>query len=339
MGCFPRSAVYEAPASMQPSSGKELPLVTVVCPVFNEEQSIPPFYARLNEALKAVDGKVRIELLFVNNRSTDTTLAVLQELQKTDRRVNVITLSRNFGYQASITAGMRHASGDAIVNIDVDCEDPPEMIPRFVERWLAGADVAYGIREKREEFVLMHLARKLFYRVTRQVADHEIVLDMAEFFLVDKRVRDQVLSTRSTFPFVRGQVGYVGFRREGIPYTRERRVVGKTHYNLVSAVRFGLAGILSSSTMPLRVIGYLGVIAFTLDLVGVAIVLILGSQWGLSLFQRGMLALVAVHGGVAALAMGTIGVYLARVYKDTIGLPLYVVDDRASSIRKPNHGP
>jgi glycosyltransferase involved in cell wall biosynthesis len=323
---------------MEPTGSRELPLVTVVCPVFNEEQSIPPFYARLKGALKDVEAKVRFELLFVNNRSTDSTLEILRGMQKDDPRVNIITLSRNFGYQASITAGMRHASGDAIVNIDVDCEDPPEMIPRFIERWLAGADVAYGIREKREEFFLMHLARKMFYRVTRRVADHEIVLDMAEFFLVDKRVRDQVLSTRSTFPFVRGQVGYVGFRREGIPYRRERRLVGKTHYNLLSAIRFGLAGILSSSTMPLRVIGYFGVLAFSADLVGVVLVVAFGGDWGLSPFQRGILALIAFHAGAAALALGTIGVYLARVYKDTIGLPLYIVDNHASFAPKLNDG-
>src|SRR5262245_23525659 len=172
-------------------------LVTIVCPVFNEEASIPPFYARLTAALTDAEPKVRFELLFVNNRSKDRTLEVLRELQERDPRVQVITLSRNFGYQASITAGMRHASGDAIVNIDVDCEDPPELIPRFIEKWLAGADIAFGIRHKREEFVLMHWARKLFYRLTRKLADHEIVLDMAEFFLVDKRVRDYVLSSRS----------------------------------------------------------------------------------------------------------------------------------------------
>src|SRR5579862_7279360 len=230
---------------MQAQAPTDLPLVTVVCPVYNEEKSVELFYGRLTSAMKVTEGQIRYELLFVNNRSVDRTVEIIRRLADADPRVNLITLSRNFGYQASITAGMRHARGDCSVNIDVDCEDPPEMIPRFVEKWLGGADIAFGIRHKREEFVLMHLARKLFYRVMRSVADNDIVLDMAEFFLVDKRVREFVLSTRSTFPFVRGQVGYVGFRREGIRYKRERRIAGKTHYNILGAVRFGIAGILS----------------------------------------------------------------------------------------------
>lgn len=305
--------------------------MTVVCPVFNEEASIPPFYLRLCSALREAESKVRFELLFVNNRSQDRTLPRLYGLQEMDSRVQIITLSRNFGYQASITAGMRHARGDAIVNIDVDCEDPPELIPQFIDKWLAGADVAYGIRKQREEFIGMHLARKAFYRVTRRVADHEIVLDMAEFFLVDKRVRDVVLATRSTFPFVRGQVGYVGFRREGIPYKRGRRLVGETHYNLLGAIKFGVAGILSSSTLPLRVLAYLGGVLAVLDLAAMGWVLAGGAGFDLSVGQRVLAAFLLLQGGWLMLALGSLGIYLARAYKDTVGLPLYVVDEHESS--------
>jgi len=317
---------------MAPEPRADRPLVTVVCPVFNEEQAVPLFYARLTAALGRCEDKVRFELLFVNNRSTDRTLELLRELRARDPRVHYLTMSRNYGYQASITAGMRHARGDAVVNIDVDCEDPPELIPAFIERWLAGADVAYGIRDQRSEFVGMHLARKLFYRVTRKLADHEIVLDMAEFFLVDRRVRDHVLATRSTFPFVRGQLGYVGFRREGIPYKRERRIVGRTHYNLAGAVRFGLAGILSSSTLPLRALAYVGAGALALDVAGAVAVLAEGARWGLDAFQRWTLALVALHAGWLAFGLGMIGIYLARAYKDGLALPLYIVDERLSDL-------
>ncbi len=326
-------------APEEPSGDAARPLVTIVCPVFNEEGTVPLFYGRLMPAIADIEKKVRFELLFVNNRSTDGTLAAIHELQAKDPRVNVITLSRNYGYQASITAGMRHARGDAIMNIDVDCEDPPEMLPRLIERWLAGADVAYGIRDKREEFFLMHWGRKLFYRVTRRIADHEIVLDMAEFFLVDRRVRDHVLSTRSTFPFVRGQVGYVGFRREGIPYKRERRISGETHYNLISAGRFGIGGILSSSTMPLRTLAYVGIAGFLAD-IGLAIGIFTSGQClGLSLSERVLWGLVILQLGWILLAFGAVGLYLARVYKDTIGLPLYVVDEKASRRQDVVQGP
>ncbi len=309
--------------------------MTIVCPVYNEETTVPLFYERFTAAIGALEGKVRIELLFVNNRSADGTFDAIRSIQQRDPRVNLITLSRNYGYQASITAGMRYARGDAVVNIDVDCEDPPELIPELVDKWLGGADVAYGIRDKREEFFLMHLGRKLFYRVTRLVADHEIVLDMAEFFLVDKRVRDAVLSTKSTFPFVRGQVGYVGFRREGIRYTRQRRVSGDTHYNLVSAARFGIGGILSSSTLPLRLLADIGVVALVLDPVLAAAFVWLGQSLGMSLGARLAVAVVFVHLGWMMFAFGMVGIYLARVYKDSIALPLYVVDEKASFAQPP----
>lgn len=311
------------------------PLVTIVTPVFNEEVTIPLFYARLTKAIAEIESKVRFELLFVNNRSTDRTLAIIDELQAKDPRVNVITFSRNYGYQASITAGMTHARGEAVCNIDVDCEDPPEMLPRFIQRWLDGADVVYGIRDKREELILMHWARKLFYRFTRRVADHEIVLDMAEFFLVDRRVRDAVLKTSSSFPFVRGQVGYIGFKREGIPYKRQRRIAGETHYNLLSAVKFGVAGILSSSTLPLRILAYFGAFMVLSDLVGAALVGVFGARLGLSPFARAATAFAMVNAAWFAIAFGVIGIYLARVYKDVIKLPLYVIDDKTSKRQEP----
>lgn len=324
--------------NVSPQARKKL--VTIVCPVFNEERAVPLFYERLRAALEPLEqgDQVGFEILFVNNRSTDGTEAAVLKLRETDPRVQLLTLSRNFGYQASISAGMRHASGDAIVNIDVDCEDPPELIPQFVERWLAGADIAYGIRAHREEFFLMHLARKLFYRVTRSVADHEIVLDMAEFFLVDKRVRDYVLATRSTFPFVRGQAGFVGFRREGIPYKRQKRIIGETHYNLLAAIRFGVAGILSSSTMPLRMLAYVGVTLFFVDVVAAIAVLASWRSAHATEILLGGLVLTVLHLGWGSLALGALGIYLARVYKDVMSLPLYVPDEKHSTIPVRPHG-
>ena len=321
---------------MDPSSPDLRKLVSIVCPVFNEEKAVPLFYARLVKALAPTETKVRYEILFVNNRSTDGTERAVMDLREKDPRVQLLTMSRNFGYQASISAGMRHASGDASVNIDVDCEDPPELIPQFIERWLAGADIAYGIRAQREEFVLMHLARKAFYRLTKKVSEHEIVLDMAEFFLIDRVVKEHVLSTRSTFPFVRGQVGYVGFRREGIAYKREKRIIGETHYNLFSAIRFGIAGILSSSTWPLRFLAYVGGALFALDLV-VAMGFAFWSALPLETALRAFAAGVALHLGWLVLSVGTLGIYLARVYKDTIGLPLYVADPKHSTIPIQRH--
>ncbi|MFO0597363.1 MAG: glycosyltransferase family 2 protein [Myxococcaceae bacterium] len=321
---------------MEAGSPETLKLVSIVCPVFNEQAAVPLFYERLVKALAPLESKVRFEILFVNNRSTDGTEAAVMALREKDPRVQLLTLSRNYGYQASISAGMRHASGDASVNIDVDCEDPPEMIPKFIERWLDGADIAYGIRARREEFVLMHLARKLFYRLTKRVSDHEIVLDMAEFFLIDRKVKDHVLATRSTFPFVRGQVGFVGFRREGIAYKREKRIIGETHYNLISAIRFGVAGILSSSTLPLRVLAYVGCVLFALDVLAVPALFLVPALQG-ELLLRSFAAGVALHLGWLVFAAGMLGLYVARIYKDSLGLPLYVGDPKHSTIPLRKH--
>lgn len=320
---------------MPAAPSKAKPTVTIVCPVFNEEKAVPLFYERFVKAIAPAETKVSIGLLFVNNRSVDATLSLVEEIAKKDPRVKFITFSRNYGYQASITAGMRFATGDAVGNCDVDCEDPPEMIPEFIDRWLAGADVVYGLRDKREEFFLMHYARKLFYRGTRRVADHDIVLDMAEFFLVDKRVRDAALATNSSYPFVRGQVGYVGFRREGIAYKRQRRIIGQSHYNLLGAIRFGAGGILSSSTLPLRLLAYLGSVWVTSNVAAAVGALVAGGQLGLSLIERIVVSFLFLQLAWMNIAFGALGIYVARVYKDVLGLPLYVVDEKLSSYREP----
>ena len=177
----------------------ESKLVSVVIPAYNEAATLPQFYAQLCEAFEPLQDRVRFELVFINNGSTDDTLSLLEGLRAKDPRVRIATLSRNFGYQAAITAGLRLAKGDAVGCIDSDGEDPPAVFAKFVETWLkGGADIVYGVRDKRPESIFMRLARKAFYRITRYMADHEIVLDMAEFALLDARVKTAVLATRST---------------------------------------------------------------------------------------------------------------------------------------------
>ena len=308
-------------------------LVSVVIPAYNETATLPLFYDALRAALDPLEDRVELELLFINNGSTDGTLSLLEGLREKDPRVRIATLSRNFGYQAAITAGLRLSRGDAVGCIDSDGEDPPEIFAKFVETWLEGnADIVYGVRDKRPESILMRLARKAFYRITRYMADHEIILDMAEFALLDRRVRTAVLSTRSTFPFVRGQVGYVGFRRVGIRYDRHRRLGGKSHYNLLRATQFGVGGILSSSTAPLRVLAYSAGALVPLSLVGLVVAAAYGTRTpefgvlGWSLLGAMLLLVWLVF------ATAVISVYIARVYKDQVALPLYVVDSQRSSL-------
>lgn len=311
-----------------------MPLVSVVIPAYNEAATLPTFYEHLVKALAPLEPRVSFELLFINNGSIDRTLEILEALRTTDPRVKIATLSRNFGYQAAITAGLTLSRGDAVACIDSDGEDPPSVLASFVERWLeGGADVVYGVRGKRPESALMQLARKAYYRFTRATADHEIVLDMAEFALLDRKVRDAVLTTRSTFPFVRGQVGYVGFRRVGIPYDRLARLGGKSHYNLLRASQFGLGGILSSSTLPLRFLAYGA--ALLVPLSGIALGFVMFETFRASAGPVGWaLVLVVLLELWLVFGVGILAIYVARIYKDQVALPLYVVDRARSSLEE-----
>lgn len=310
----------------------EKPLVSVVCPVHNEEQAVPVFYRRVRDALAPVRDRYRFELMFVNNRSEDRTLELLLKLRESDPSVQVLTLSRNFGYQASVSAGLRHAAGAAVAIIDADCEDPPELIPRFLERWEAGCDVVYGLRERRSEFWGLHLLRKAYYRLTRLIADSDLVLDMAEFSLMSARVRDAVLDNANSFPYLRGEIAYAGFRREGLPYRREPRAAGRTHYNFLGILRFAVAGFLSASTFPLRLPLYLLPAAAAVNLAAAAAALrgALPDAWFKALLLADALYLAAFQ-SMACL-------YAARTYKNGLRRPLYVVDAALSRLDRPLPG-
>jgi glycosyltransferase involved in cell wall biosynthesis len=295
--------------------------VSIICPVFNEEKAVPLFYDRLVAAIAPLRQRYDFELLFTNDGSVDGTLRAIRELRERDASVQVLTLSRNFGYEAGISAGMRHARGDLIVVLDVDCEDPPEMIPQFIAEWEAGHDVVYGRRDKRVEPLAWQLSRKTFYRLNRLIADSEIVLDMGNFFLVTAAVRDAALSQSSTVPFLRSEVAYVGFKRKGIPYSRQQRIAGQSHYNLWRATKFAVTGILSSTTFPLRVA------VWSFPLLVLANVL-------LEVFDdfRHLVILDLLY---IAFFLMVICIYLARTYKDVVQRPLNVVDWNQSHYNHP----
>ena len=234
----------------QPGDAQASKSIQVICPVYNEELNINYFYDRYRAVRDRMTGNYRLELSFIDNASTDRTSKLISELRAQDRSVQLITHSRNFGYQASLLCGLTNLEGDAYVIIDADCEDPPELIPEFVKKWEEGYDLVYGDRKWRSENPAVAMARRVFYRVTRRIADSEFIIDMAEFSLFSRRMRDQVLSHVSTFPFVRSDLAYAGFRRFGIEYKREPRRFGKTHYNFWRMAKFAVAGILSASTFP-----------------------------------------------------------------------------------------
>jgi len=299
-------------------------LVSIICPVFNEAPSIELFYDRLVGVLGPLRERYDFEIIFSNNRSTDETRERVLELRERDPAVQLITLSRNFGYQYSVFLGLRQASGDAMLVIDVDCEDPPELIPRFLGGWEEGHDIVYGERGKREEPAPVTWMRKLFYRLNKSVADSDIILDMAEFALITRAVRDAVVSTRSTFPFVRAEIAHWGFERKAIPYDRERRLAGQTHYNLWGMTRFAIAGILSSTTAPLRALLYM--LPFT-ALANIALLALeVTGTWSWGFKTLVTLDLLYLHGATAVLAL-----YLSRTYRNVEARPIALIDWRQSA--------
>jgi dolichol-phosphate mannosyltransferase len=295
--------------------------------VYNEQESVPLFYGRQKAALEPLTGAYNFQILFTNNCSGDSTLDIIRQLHEQDPSVEILTLSRNFGYQASVLAGLYYARGDAMIVIDVDCEDPPEMVPQFITEWEVGNDIVYGIRQKRQEFIAIQWARKLFYRLLSLTADSNIILDMAEFALISARVRDHVIDNASTFPFIRTEIGYVGFRRKGIPYERQRRIHGRTHYNFVTMTEFAIGGILTSSTYALRMAAFSGAILLPLNLV--LLVLYLAGVLSLAFHLLVSLDLMYLVFFVAVIA-----VYVARIYKNNVSRPVFIVDWQKSILKQ-----
>ena len=303
-------------------------LISIISPVFNEEETVRPFYQRLTAALAPLRDRYDFEIIFSNNRSSDRTVERVLELRTHDPTVQLLTLSRNFGYQHSMMIGLRQASGDAICMIDVDCEDPPEMIVTFIQHWEEGYDVVYGERDRRAEPFILTWMRKLFYRVNKMIADSDIILDMAEFCLISSDVRDAVVSGASTFPFVRGEIAHYGFQRIGLRYDRQRRIAGHSHYNLYGMWRFAVAGILSSTTVPLRLALYMLPPLFLVNAFGFWSEATGRWTWGFELLV--MVDLLYLVVGLAFLSL-----YTARNYRNVVGRPIAVVDWRRSALNAP----
>ena len=201
--------------------------LTVVCPVYNEQKVIPLFFERINRVIDDLSSRYKVDLLFLNNASTDDTFKILDGLRREHSFVYIITLSVNVGYQASLECGLRNAKGDLITLIDVDCEDPPEMIAEFVDHYEEGYDIVCGERVDRDENRVIKWLRNIFYHILRRVADDDTILYMAEFGLFTAEVRDAIVVDESSFPFIRSSIARVGFKRMGIPYKRQRRVAGE----------------------------------------------------------------------------------------------------------------
>ncbi len=321
-------------------SGPRSPeLVSVVAPVYNEEGTIGEFHARVCAAL---DG-LPFELVLVDDGSSDGSPLMLETLAASDPRVRVIHLSRNFGHQTALTAGLDHASGDAVVMLDADLQDPPELITTMLEHWRAGCDVVYAVREQRlgESRFKLTTAR-WFYRLFDKLAQVPLEHNSGDFRLLDRRALDALLSMRERNRFLRGMTVWVGYTQAAVPYQRDSRYAGETKYTLSKMLKFSLDAISSFSHRPLQLATLVGFLISTLAFVAIPIVVVLRI---LGSYLPGFSALtivVLLLGGIELIAIGIIGEYVGRIYDEVKGRPLYLVRARRNltdpDAREPNSG-
>jgi dolichol-phosphate mannosyltransferase len=304
-------------------------MISIVVPCLNEEAVLRDTNRRLVAVLEQLPQ--RFEILYVDDGSTDRTPEILRELQAGDERVRVVRFSRNFGHQMAITAGLEHASGDAVAIIDADLQDPPEVIADFVAKWMDGFDVVYGVRSERQGETAFKLwTAKLFYRLIGKLSDTEIPLDTGDFRLMGRRVVDALMAMPERDRFVRGMVSWLGFSQAAVPYRRAARAAGVTKFSLFKMLRFATDGIVSFSILPLRLATWVGFAASGVALLGILITVVerLMGVEGLVKGWASILVAILFIGGVQLICMGIIGEYVGRIYGESKRRPLYVVRER-----------
>lgn len=308
------------------SSAADQPVFSIVAPVFDEAETLPRFYERTAAVLERMGEP--FELILVDDGSTDASPEVLRLLLARDHRVRVITFSRNFGHQVAISAGLDHARGQAVVVMDSDLQDPPEVIPRLIEKWRSGSEVVYAQRAARDGETGLKLATAaLFYRLIGCLTSVDIPRDTGDFRLLDRKVVEVLRTMREHHRFVRGLSAWVGFQQEPVRYHREERFAGTTKYPLHAMIRFAADAITSFSHVPLQIATTLGFVLAGGSMIGILVALGLRLLTHAIIGQASTLILVLLMGGMQLIFLGVIGAYLARIHDEVRARPLYVVRD------------
>jgi polyisoprenyl-phosphate glycosyltransferase len=300
---------------------------SIVAPCWNEEGNLPTLYRRVKEVMDQTGESW--ELVLINDGSRDRTPQIMAELHAADPRVHYIDFARNFGHQLAVTAGMDYAQGDAIVLIDADLQDPPELILEMIQKWKEGFQVIYAVRtERKGETWFKLFTAKLFYRLIYRITDVNIPLDTGDFRLMDRKVVNQMKKMRERHRFIRGMTSWVGFKQTGVYYVRDERHAGETKYPLRRMLKFASDAITGFSYVPLQLATYLGFITAGLSSVFIIIAILArlsGSQALLG--QATTLVAVLFLGGIQLICLGIIGEYLGRIYDEVKHRPLYVVNE------------
>jgi polyisoprenyl-phosphate glycosyltransferase len=315
------------------------PLLSLVLPLFNEEEVVPALLPRLKTLLDRLP--VRAEVIFVDDGSVDGTARLLREAVEHDPRLRLVSLSRNFGHQAAITAGLDRAEGDAVVVMDADLQDPPEVVAELVARWQQGFDVVHARRRRRSgETWMKLLTARLFYRLFAAVAPVPTVPDSGDFRLMSRRVVLAMRGLEESHRFLRGLVAWVGFRQTVVEYDRPERPAGKTKFPFTRMARFAMDGLTSFSTAPLRLATYLGL------LVGLVAVAVAGwAAWDHFVAHRtiqgwtSLIIVVSLIGAVQFVLIGIVGAYVGRIYEEVKRRPLYIVSEEFSSAASGERSP
>ncbi|MEA2298420.1 MAG: polyisoprenyl-phosphate glycosyltransferase [Solirubrobacteraceae bacterium] len=318
-----------ADASHEPTLPRPRPrslrLLSVCAPVFNEEELVEVFYERATAALAGFD----YELIVVNDGSKDATPAILDRLADADPRLRVVHLSRNFGHQAALTAGLEHARGDAVAMLDADLQDPPELIGEMVNLWAAGSDVVYAVREKREGETRFKLATATwFYKLFDKLAQIDLEPNSGDFRLLDRRALAALLAMGERSRFLRGMTVWIGFTQTAITYQRDARYAGETKYPLRKMLRFSLDAISSFSHLPLQLATYLGFLFSGVAFLAIPVVIALRIFDSYLPGFGSITIAILMLGGIQLIAIGLIGEYVGRIYDEVKRRPLYIVGDQ-----------
>ena len=299
--------------------------ISLVFPVYNEEQVLPALFERV-ESLSRLLAGYELEIVFVNDGSHDGSLQLMQRFQARYPRCKILDFSRNFGHQVAITAGMDFATGNAIMVLDADLQDPPEILPQFLAKWEEGYQVVYAIRKTRQEHFFKRMAYRAFYRILQKISDIPIPLDSGDFCLMDRTVIEVIKSMHERNRFVRGLRSWVGFKQIGLEYDRDKRHSGEVKYTFPKLMKLALNGIFSFSYFPLQIAGYTGFFVSIISFLGILVYLykklvIGGEPQGFPT----LVILVLFLGGIQLISLGVIGEYIGRIYDEVKRRPTYVI--------------
>jgi dolichol-phosphate mannosyltransferase len=307
---------------------KDNQLISVCIPVLNEGGNILPLYSRLNHIADELKSRYKFEFVFTDNHSEDDTWDKIIGLAADDPRIKAARFTKNIGFQESILANLGLSSGDAIIQIDADLQDPPEMIPNFLKEWEKGYKVVYGIRASRQENFILNYFRKLGYRIISRVSTHPIPVDVGDFRLIDKKIKNSLIQSKTPQPFIRGIIASFELPSIGISYAREKRTANQSKFPIIAIIRLGINAVTNHSALPLKLPTFTGIVIIGISVVTIMLKILLEVFDYSSRVSISSISLLITFGiGLNAIFLGVIGTYLSKIYSILKNEPKFIVEE------------